>query len=380
VIGDSESADAHAHDSLDEFVADAVAGEARVLQLEMCGCGEHWLLAVPTGRRGRLEPAELGPRAWISAALPATRKPELGRAVLQGARTAVALEVMLREAGQAAHRRLGATALAEIAAGELDSEATRRRLAEFGIDREVTAIMLTSADGDPEALDCALEVMMEALASRWQASLVGRLDDRLAVLSDCSEEDAYDLAERLVSAVSLAAGVTGQVAVSGAQPSSDAYRALYEAETICRTHAARGCSGSIGTSRDLNSADQLLLHQSPETLRRFCEAVLGELRGVEAPYARELLRTLRIFLCEHGHWERTSRRLPCHRGTLRYRARKIEVMTGRDLTSASDRVELWLALRASELLGESDLGDLVGGESDLGDLVGGDPELADPAN
>ena len=45
-----------------------------------------------------------------------------------------------------------------------------------------------------------------------------------------------------------------------------------------------------------------------------------------------------------------QRRLYCHRHTLRYRIRKIEELTGRDLASARDRIEFWLALRGRELV------------------------------
>ena len=48
--------------------------------------------------------------------------------------------------------------------------------------------------------------------------------------------------------------------------------------------------------------------------------------------------------------EAAARRLYCHRHTLRYRIRKIEELTGRDLTSARDRIEFWLALRGRELV------------------------------
>ena len=41
--------------------------------------------------------------------------------------------------------------------------------------------------------------------------------------------------------------------------------------------------------------------------------------------------------------------LHVHRHTLRYRVRKIEELTGRDLSNAGDRLELWLALRAHQL-------------------------------
>ena len=38
-----------------------------------------------------------------------------------------------------------------------------------------------------------------------------------------------------------------------------------------------------------------------------------------------------------------------HRHTLRYRMRKVEELTGRDLASSFDRMEFWLALRARDL-------------------------------
>ena len=41
--------------------------------------------------------------------------------------------------------------------------------------------------------------------------------------------------------------------------------------------------------------------------------------------------------------------LGVHRHTMRYRVRKIEELTGRDLNDARDRLELWLALRAYDM-------------------------------
>ena len=51
-----------------------------------------------------------------------------------------------------------------------------------------------------------------------------------------------------------------------------------------------------------------------------------------------------------GQWERAARQLFCHRHTLRYRIRKIEELTDRDLERATDRIEFYLALRARGLL------------------------------
>ena len=64
----------------------------------------------------------------------------------------------------------------------------------------------------------------------------------------------------------------------------------------------------------------------------------------------ELIRSLEAFIEQNGQWERAARELYCHRHTLRYRIRRVEQLTGRDLSSARDRIEFWLALRARELV------------------------------
>ena len=64
----------------------------------------------------------------------------------------------------------------------------------------------------------------------------------------------------------------------------------------------------------------------------------------------ELMRSLEAFIEENGQWERAAKRLFCHRHTLRYRIRRVEELTGRDLASARDRIEFWLALRGRELI------------------------------
>ena len=47
----------------------------------------------------------------------------------------------------------------------------------------------------------------------------------------------------------------------------------------------------------------------------------------------------------------SARALYIHPNTLRQRLGRIEELTGRDLASARDRIEFWLALRGRELVG-----------------------------
>jgi len=65
-------------------------------------------------------------------------------------------------------------------------------------------------------------------------------------------------------------------------------------------------------------------------------------------------RSLQAFLERNARWEAAAAELFVHRHTLRYRMRKVEELTGRDLTSARDRMELFLALRARDLLASAD--------------------------
>ena len=96
---------------------------------------------------------------------------------------------------------------------------------------------------------------------------------------------------------------------------------------------------------------QLLLSlQDEQALRLFCDSILGPIENGEGHYGGELMRSLEAFIECNGQWERAARRLYCHRHTLRYRIRRVEELTGRDLASARDRIEFWLALRARELV------------------------------
>ena len=45
------------------------------------------------------------------------------------------------------------------------------------------------------------------------------------------------------------------------------------------------------------------------------------------------MRSLEAFIEENGQWERAARRLYCHRHTLRYRIRRVEELTGRNLAA-----------------------------------------------
>ena len=112
----------------------------------------------------------------------------------------------------------------------------------------------------------------------------------------------------------------------------------------------RAPTRAVATYQDLGSFQLLLSLQDDEALRLFCDSILGPIEASEGHYGGELMRSLEAFIEENGQWERAARRLYCHRHTLRYRIRRVEELTGRNLGSARDRIEFWLALRGRELV------------------------------
>ena len=88
----------------------------------------------------------------------------------------------------------------------------------------------------------------------------------------------------------------------------------------------------------------------PDALRAFADAMLAPLDAYDRGHGGELAASLQAFLQHNARWETAAGELYVHRHTLRYRMRKVEELTGRDLASSFDRMEFWLALRARDLL------------------------------
>lgn len=96
------------------------------------------------------------------------------------------------------------------------------------------------------------------------------------------------------------------------------------------------------------------LPKSIEDAQRIFELNLGTLYTQDQSKNTRYIHTLKIFLENDRSWEKTSKILHIHKQTLVYRIQKIEDMTQRKLNSTSDIVELWMALKAGEILGVID--------------------------
>ena len=127
--------------------------------------------------------------------------------------------------------------------------------------------------------------------------------------------------------------------------------ALHEAGSARRLAALRlaGPGGtaavSVVTSDEVASHELLLATVPASVLRSFRERLLGPLLAYDDQHRAELLPTLREFLACSGSWNACAAKMYVHVNTVRYRIRRIEELTGRNLSSLDDQVDFFLALR-----------------------------------
>ncbi len=323
-------------------------------------------LALPVASDGTPRPGSGGgpgraPEAWLVAIKDAGPLSDFDRLTLHQAVTIVALELLRARVAGDTERRLAGDVLDAIVSGELTGSELARRLGPFGLGERVAAIVLGSAgEGrtSPSALERALWGALREEASPGLVASVGPL--ACALVPGSGDEDLFALGERVVAAAEGELREHARVGIGRAVPAVDARRSFHEARCALEalSFGVAGAEGNgsaperprVATYKDLGSFQLLLSLQDDEALRLFCDAILGPIEASEGPYGGELMRSLEAFIEENGQWERAARRLYCHRHTLRYRIRRVEELTGRDLGSARDRIEFWLALRGRQLV------------------------------
>jgi DNA-binding PucR family transcriptional regulator len=90
-----------------------------------------------------------------------------------------------------------------------------------------------------------------------------------------------------------------------------------------------------------------LLATLPDDVRRtYTNRVLGAVLEHDRRTHADLLTTLQAFLACSCSWTRTAESLHLHVNTVRYRIERVEQLTGRDLSSLEDRVDVFLALKS----------------------------------
>ena len=296
------------------------------------------VLAVATRGVGR-------PQAWLVAARDDAPPGDFERLILRQAVTVVALELMRQRVVRDTERRLAGDVLAEALTGRLEPDELLSRLRPFGVE-ESAAVLVFSLE-DPAGAEPVLDRL---LRDRGLGALVAIRERLLCAVVSGAAVDPLEVAKGARAELSSEFGAT-RAAVSRTAPVVALRRGFHEARCALEASAlANGHAPDVASYRDLGASELLLSLQDDEALRLYCDSLLGPLENGGGDYGNELLRSLEAFIHNNGQWERAARELYCHRHTLRYRVRRIEELTGRDLSLARDRIEFWLALRGRELV------------------------------
>ena len=302
-------------------------------------------LSVPVpGRAGG------APVAWLTVVSDSPPLGDFARLIARQAAIVAGLALMRERVVHETERRLAGDLLADALGGRLDPEELRGRLRPFGIGAEA-AILVFEVD-DPPAAEGVLETALaDAGVSALVATTAAAGRPLLCALIDAAESDPVGAARQAREA--LAGRSRSRVRAAASRPTGvgSLRRAFHEARCALEaTSLADGNAPDVASHRDLGAFTLLLALQDDDALRLYSDGLLEPIEQTEGEYGGELLRSLEAFIENNGNWERAARQLYCHRHTLRYRIRKIEELTGRDLGRATDRIELWLALRARELV------------------------------
>ncbi|HEX6116360.1 MAG TPA: PucR family transcriptional regulator [Solirubrobacterales bacterium] len=289
-------------------------------------------------------------RAWLAVVKADGELTEFDRLIARQAAIAVALEMMRERAVRQTERRLAGDVLAEALSGRLDEREVRGRLRPFGVGSEAAVLVFELEDPVRAADDLEAALAREGITALVASTTAVRKELLCAVI-DASAGDPVEVARGARAALARDRGQV-RAAASRVSAASAVHRSFHEARCALEaTSLANGDAPEVASYRDLGAFTLLLALQDDEALRLYAESLLAPIEGTEGEYGGELLRSLEAFIEQNGQWERAARELYCHRHTLRYRIRRVEELTGRDLSRAHDRIELWLALRARELVG-----------------------------
>ena len=230
------------------------------------------------------------------------------------------------------------------------------RASGLGVDLDGDLVMLVigrharSAAIDSSALAGAVEEVRRAMRSgRWPA-VVGGLGGTVGVVATANPPGGLEhAAETLVAALERLPFDDAQVGVSRLSRAAQLPQAQAEATIALRLGPLSG-PGSLHRYENLVLYRLLSPLASGPGLANFVEEELGPLLACGEQQRSELLHTLDAYLQANGNKIATAQALFLQRRSVYYRLERIEELLGRSLDDPDQRVRLYMAMRAYELL------------------------------
>ncbi|MFD7747116.1 PucR family transcriptional regulator [Streptomyces sp. NPDC059698] len=305
------------------------------------------------GSDDRVELQSLGTGRRARGALAVGTGAALGTAERYAVNSAVALLTLTTARSRALHgaeQRLGAAVLRMLLAGRPDhARAVAGDL--YGDLLDAPFRLLIAEAATPAGAEALTETMEAAAARTGEALLLVPEAERVLVL-------AADGGAAVAACAAYAAAqddrapreggaddgdvVVGLSAPAGPIAVSAAYKQAEQALSVARRR------GRALVEHEELATGSVLPLLADDAVRAFADGMLRALYEHDAKGRGDLVASLRAWLSRHGQWDAAAADLGVHRHTLRYRMRRVEEILGRSLDDPDVRMELWLALKATE--------------------------------
>lgn len=336
--------------------------------------GQDWgplgILEAEHGRVRLFRVSVHGSVEAILAAVATSASDELGDMALSYAQRLIALDVIGQRESTAHRRRVRSLLLLDYLAREDDAHAFLGRLLAHDIDvwKQWRVVAVRSCDpagsqpaaqriaGTPQsALDLAAEIESSFVAHG--VPCISAVQKNAVVALVVLDELAHDQTKPVVDAV------LDHVERTHPQRGLKAGVSSHRVGPICPAAALRqafesleSAAGGVGSADRVVVFDQvsgsyhLLDGQSVEALIAMQDRIVAPLEEYDRRHSTALVATLRAFLDHRMSMHCTAETLFVHRNTLHKRLQRIEQLLHVSLQNMDDLMEIYLALRASDLL------------------------------
>jgi DNA-binding PucR family transcriptional regulator len=164
----------------------------------------------------------------------------------------------------------------------------------------------------------------------------------VAIASDAVLADG-----RVLESLAVSLGSGCRVGVGGQATAPDDFpRSHRQASLAVRLSDGLAARGTVLRYDDLGVYRLLSETADPDGLDEFVERWLGAIVAYDAAHGSDLVRTLARFLDCGGNYDATAAALTIGRTTVRYRVRRVQQLTGHDLSDPETRFQLHLAVKA----------------------------------
>jgi purine catabolism regulator len=264
-----------------------------------------------------------------------------GLGTIRNIATIAALELGELYRAREVERRKGAEVLSKLLAGDFAETVDGETLAAMGFAPGAPYLLVVGEEDEPSGRALDDEVHHE-LADRGIAHLLLGEGERVFLLIAAEEHEALvGTAERLA----LVLGVSAEHDHLAMSP-------VARREAVWAVMQAR--RGSKPAHRAVQfSTDEASGYWLPAdipALTNLVERVLGPLLSYDRDHNTALVASLRVFFLRDRRLKEAAAELFVHKHTLAYRLKRIEELTGRSLVTVEDQSELWLALKAMDVV------------------------------